>query len=105
MSSDMPSESLSNISPDPLTLLSRVRQRLSQQDVAARLQVAPKTISRWENGKTDCPVYVQHALLDMLRTGVRPENGAASFTFIDLFAGIGGMRLGFEKAGGQCVFT
>jgi DNA (cytosine-5)-methyltransferase 1 len=29
----------------------------------------------------------------------------APFTFIDLFAGIGGMRLGFEAAGGQCVFT
>ena len=25
--------------------------------------------------------------------------------FIDLFAGIGGLRLGFEKAGGQCVFS
>jgi DNA (cytosine-5)-methyltransferase 1 len=27
------------------------------------------------------------------------------FTFIDLFAGIGGMRLGFEAVGGRCVFT
>lgn len=27
------------------------------------------------------------------------------FKFIDLFAGIGGMRLGFEKAGGSCVFS
>ena len=27
------------------------------------------------------------------------------FTFIDLFAGIGGMRLGFEHAGGRCVFS
>ncbi|MCQ3949069.1 MAG: DNA (cytosine-5-)-methyltransferase [Planctomycetes bacterium] len=27
------------------------------------------------------------------------------FTFVDLFAGIGGMRLGFEAAGGRCVFT
>ena len=27
------------------------------------------------------------------------------FTFIDLFAGIGGMRLGFESAGGRCVLT
>ena len=28
-----------------------------------------------------------------------------SFTFIDLFAGIGGIRLGFEKYKGECVFT
>ncbi len=27
------------------------------------------------------------------------------FRFIDLFAGIGGMRLGFEGIGGECVFT
>ena len=28
-----------------------------------------------------------------------------SFDFIDLFAGIGGMRLAFESAGGSCVFS
>ena len=29
----------------------------------------------------------------------------SSFTFIDLFAGIGGTRLGFEVVGGECVFS
>ncbi|MEY4480954.1 MAG: hypothetical protein RIQ84_116 [Pseudomonadota bacterium] len=28
-----------------------------------------------------------------------------NFKFIDLFAGIGGMRIAFEKAGGECVLT
>jgi DNA (cytosine-5)-methyltransferase 1 len=32
-------------------------------------------------------------------------NESAAFRFIDLFAGIGGIRLGFEAYGGQCVFT
>jgi len=35
-----------------------------------------------------------------LTTPVKPP-----FTFIDLFAGIGGLRLGFEAVGGRCVFT
>ncbi len=29
----------------------------------------------------------------------------ATFNFIDLFAGIGGMRIAFESAGGRCVFS
>lgn len=41
--------------------------------------------------------------------GLFPERPAhynnPNFRFIDLFAGIGGIRKGFEKVGGKCVFT
>lgn len=35
---------------------------------------------------------------------LRPSS-SAGFKFIDLFAGIGGVRLGFQQAGGVCVFS
>ncbi len=34
-----------------------------------------------------------------------PSQSEHQFTFIDLFAGIGGIRRGFEAANGKCVFT
>jgi DNA (cytosine-5)-methyltransferase 1 len=34
-----------------------------------------------------------------------PPNADPAFTFIDLFAGIGGMRIAFQKLNGKCVFS
>lgn len=51
----------------------------------------------------DC---VTEALIFMFdRREIGNESEGPAFSFIDLFAGIGGMRSAFEKAGGKCVFT
>ena len=44
---------------------------------------------------------------DAAGSAMKPSHTPAggTFRFIDLFAGIGGMRLGFESIGGHCVFT
>lgn len=47
----------------------------------------------------------EETLLEWPPPRQKTEFVPANFKFIDLFAGVGGMRLGFEAAGGECVFT
>lgn len=44
-------------------------------------------------------------LFDFRPSVAHPINGPVPFTFVDLFAGIGGMRLGLQWAGGRSVFS
>lgn len=88
--------------------LRRLREHLglSQSEVAKRSGYSFKTIHRWEAGAS----RPRRAVIEALQRSVRepvmvPFPGTKTFTFIDLFAGIGGLRLGFEASGGQCVFT
>jgi len=43
--------------------------------------------------------------VDVSFAGLSLHRAEPSFTFIDLFAGIGGMRTAFQRVGGQCVFS
>ena len=92
----------------PLNLLRQARARFTQREIAAHVGKDIKTVRRWEKGETPCPAMLEPALRDLLNQRARAKgetDGDAQFRFIDLFAGISGIRMGFEAHGGDCVFT
>ena len=80
----------------------RCQAGLSRRDAAKQTGYSLRTIYRWEHGET----VPRKAAVEYLSALVREKERAADrFSFIDLFAGIGGMRRGFDAIGGRCVFS
>ncbi|MGE4046175.1 MAG: DNA (cytosine-5-)-methyltransferase [Acetobacteraceae bacterium] len=89
----------------PIDLIRQAACRYTLREIAEMLEVNESTLRRWQV-REDVPSYrgdsIRQRILPLLMV---PANNAGKFTFIDLFAGIGGIRHGFEKQGGRCVFT
>lgn len=65
-----------------------------------------KKIKQWEIGEEKIPdIYLKKIINFPLSPPLRHRAGTCKFKMIDLFAGIGGIRLPFQELGGKCVFT
>jgi len=102
---------MDNTSED-LALLQQVLEIYDQTFVGEYLndtspgQWCRETVNRWQRGKASPRLSHREyqALLNLLPK--RPAHyDRPEFDFVDLFAGIGGIRRGFEGIGGRCVFT
>ena len=96
---------------DDLVLLEKVLEIYDQKQIAEHLNNLGQdhwnreTINRWLKGKSQ--PKLSHTEFEHLKSllPAPPASDKHDFTFIDLFAGIGGIRKGFESAGGRCLFT
>jgi len=73
-------------------------------------EAGERTVRGWELGE-HFPTPAKRAQIEnlpdtaLLRSPFSSDPESADFSFIDLFAGIGGIRYPFQKQGGHCVFT
>lgn len=85
--------------------LLRQRAGVSIDDFATQAGFSPRTVYRWESGEVEPRKAAIQLLMGLGKTDFSGKANSASFKFIDLFAGIGGLRRAFESIEGECVFT
>lgn len=91
------------VSSTPFDILDRTLEIYSQKELAEEMGVDTSTIRRWRGGASIRSIYVDR-MKNLIHVG-ETGNQNARFRFIDLFAGIGGLRKPWDELGGACVFT
>ena len=102
---------MENILLQPKDLIKQRRETLglTQKEFACLLNLkesGDRTISGWERGE-HAPTEAKLKIIENLSTFIpfKKSSAKSDFTFIDLFAGIGGIRLPFQDLGGECLFS
>lgn len=87
----------------------RINLGLTQKDFADALgmgKYGDRTLRRWENGESSPSKMELNTIMKFAeKVPYKQTNKKTDFTFIDLFAGIGGIRIPFQELGGKCVFS
>ena len=69
-------------------------------------QIGEKKLRNWEKGLEEIPQNEYDKIMKFATvTPYKKQLENPEFRFIDLFAGIGGIRIPFQELGGKCVFT
>ena len=90
---------------EPVWIVKKVIGIHGYDKIAEALDVSTRTVRRWEAGQTGISRSEFLALEQMALQFFAKHKQRSDFTFVDLFAGIGGLRMAFEEHGGECIFT
>lgn len=88
----------------------RLELGISRKDFADALGLGKNgeiILKNWEDGE-DIPSAIEYDSIIKFadkKLFNNSNHGGISFEFIDLFAGIGGIRIPFQELGGHCVFS